>query len=296
MRIAVSGAGGFVGSKLIEVLLKNKTYKIIAVTAQTEKYKGLCERVDVVDHEAVTRINWESVDFLVNCAFSMKEDGSQIANALKFVNNLMYNAAESGVGAVINISSQSVYDQQKNVPATEQMEVSPQNMYAMGKYASELLVNAVCRLIPHTNIRLASLIGIGLEQRIINKFIEQAMEGNDIHIVGGKQRFGFLDVRDAVDGLIAIMKSDSESWKETYNLGTNENYTLKEIAECVCKVSSEYCVKPAKYILEPSDLIKNSSLDCMLFQNSFEWRPHYTLLDMVTYIFQYKTSGKLSDR
>lgn len=297
MRIVITGAGGFLGTKLIDGILNATNYEVTAVTSQVgkiqNKYAAYGQRIQAVQIASFVQIDWKESDLLLNCAFPIKADGVQMARGLQFISDVISQASHNGAGAVINISSQSVYSQMRGTPATERTEVNPENQYALGKYATELLTMHICNAnTAHTNIRLASLIGPELEQRLVNKFIVQAMEGRRLHIVGGDQRFGFLDARDAVEGILKLFDSNPGRWREVYNLGTNESYTLTEIAQCVCVLSAEYCEKAVSYEVEPSDMIKNSALDCTAFQKEFGWMPKYTLTDMVRYIFEKKKEGE----
>lgn len=63
------------------------------------------------------------------------------------------------------------------LPADENTVLCLESKYAVGKYATELLVNAICgKAVLHTNIGLASLIGAGFDQRIVNKMVNQIIK------------------------------------------------------------------------------------------------------------------------
>ena len=81
------------------------------------------------------------------------------------------------------------------LPATEETSLNLETKYAVGKYATELLVNKICRNIPHTNLRMASLIGEGFEQRITNKLVAKAILGGDLDIIGGETTIWLLKCR-----------------------------------------------------------------------------------------------------
>lgn len=289
MRILISGAGGFLGDNLIEYFLNHTKHDLVALTSQRQKVMGKYleygNRIKVVENFNL-EIDWHTVNILINCAFPRNSDGVQMAKGLSFISDLLIKATCGGVGAVINISSQSVYSQSRLEPATEQTELDLESKYAVGKYASELMTDAICRTIPHTNIRLASLIGPEFTQRIINKFVAQAIEGKNLQIIGGTQRFGFLDIRDAVSGIAAVCAHLCDNWDEVYNLGANEDYTLEEIARCVCELSGKYCTKTIRYEVEPSEQAQNSALDCVNFREDFQWKPAYKLMDMVMSIYE----------
>ena len=61
--------------------------------------------------------------------------------------------------------------------ADEQTPAVLESKYAVGKYWSELFVNTLFQGIRHTNLRMASLIGAGFDQRITNKFAKSNIVG-----------------------------------------------------------------------------------------------------------------------
>lgn len=295
MKILITGAGGFLGRNLIEKLLYTTKYSLVALTSKKQKlidkWRKFENRIQVFSNFELNDIAWDTVDIMVNCAFPRNDDGKKMAAGLKFINDLYIKSSSGGVGAVVNISSQSVYSQKRQHPANEGTELNLESKYAVGKYATELMTDSIFRDFPHTNLRLASLIGPGFEQRITNKFVKQALLGQDLQIVGGNQIYGFFDIRDAVDGLIAVCKSDPNSWAEVYNFGSNDSYTLEEIAKCVCELSEKYCTSPVIYHMETALLTHNSSLDCNLFSNDFKWKSQYKLKGTLNYIFKGEING-----
>ena len=177
MIIAITGASGFLGINLIEELLKKDTNFILAFTSQKKtlenKFKN--RHVNVFEREAFFKVQLKDVDVLINCAFPRNNDNRQMAVGLKYVNDVLNHTVHCGVKTVINISSQSVYSQQKEHAADEYTELCLDSIYAVGKFASELLTNTICKNIRHTNIRLASLIGPDFDQRLVNKMIDNAL-------------------------------------------------------------------------------------------------------------------------
>lgn len=71
------------------------------------------------------------------------------------------------------------------------------------------------------NIRLASLIGPSgsVPVNVLYKFLQSGLEGKDFCVVGGRQQFSFLDVRDAAEAILRLVESDVDKWETIYNLG-----------------------------------------------------------------------------
>lgn len=284
MKILVSGAGGFLGTEIVQQFARQEDIQIIALTSQKTKLGqvvGEALNINMIDRNSIFKsdFNFSDIDVLINCAFPRDVNGVQIADGLQYISDLLEYSVSGGIKSVINISSQSVYSQVRLELATEDTEINLESKYAIGKYAVELLTNNVCREIPHTNIRMASLIGAGFNQRFVNKFVKQVLAGNNLSIKGGKQMFGFLDVRDAASAIIAIALG--KDWKEVYNLGPSYSYSLLEIAQCVQNTIYEAGFKKTEIEINETDDWQNSSLDSTRLKEQFGWNEQYRLKDTI---------------
>ena len=283
MAIVLTGAGGFLGK---EILAQASKLDIVAVSGQ-DLSSVFCGKV--LDRNMFfSEYKFSSSDVLINCAFPRNTDGVQMADGLEFTARLFRKAADEGAGAVINISSQSVYSQKRMESADEKTQLNLESGYAIGKYATELLLDAICcGKIPNTNIRMASLVGIGFEQRLVNKLVRQALKNKKINIYEGRQQFGLLDVRDAASAILLIADSDSRNWYRVYNLGTDRVYTLREIAKIVQDVVEKETNTRIFVTSEKRDDVVNSGIDAELFFHSFQWKPQFTLQDTVRDIYKH---------
>lgn len=274
-RIVVSGASGFLGSNIVKNAV-DKSIPILAITTRVERLQYPSVKIIRTDDFVAGKTKLSNDDVFINCLFPTNADGIKMANGLKTAYAMISAAKESGVGAFINISSQSVYDSNRIEPADENSLISLDTPYSVGKYSCEAFVNEVFKNLPHTNIRLASLLGAGYEQRIVNRMITNALKGEKLKVIGGMQQYGFLDVRDAASGLVHISQSEGTLWKEIYNLGRMESCTLLELTDMIIKKTQEYGLDTAYDISEGTDT-RNSALNCQLFMNEFSWKPEITL-------------------
>lgn len=288
-RLIISGAGGFLGKNLIlEAIYED--IPVLAISTHPEILKT--NKVETVSTEQFLQgeIQLSENDVFINCMFPTNADGIQMATGLKNVYSAIRAAKKSGVGAFINISSQSVYASHRITPANENDQLSLETPYAVGKYSTEIFSNEVFQEIPHTNIRLASLLGVGYEQRIVNRMITRALKSGSLQVVGGMQRYGFLDVRDAALGLITISQSDENKWKPVYNLGRMESCTLLDVVKMIVEKLQERGYSTEYTITEGSDT-RNSAIDASLFMKDFDWKPHISLEQTVNDIINQKLIG-----
>lgn len=277
-KLVIIGAGGFLGSAIIREATKLKL-KIIAITSRPWEIKNTSG--DICDTLETTKfLNGEyqmsGTDVIINCLFPTNANGYQMANGLEKTFRVIKNAKESNAGAFINISSQSVYAPRREKAADEDEALCLETPYAVAKYSSEAFCDLVFQGRPHTNIRLASLLGIGYDQRIVNRMVGQALNGEKLKIIGGMQRYGFLDVRDAAAGIVKIALSDFTNWKPIYNLGRTESYTLLNVVEIIVSEMEKRGLSVSYKVLEGTDT-RNSSVNADRFMKDFMWEPEISL-------------------
>ena len=292
-KVVITGASGFLGRNLIAYLDENDKYVIYALSSQSKvlQEKSRYKNVKYYDKNAIftdqDKLILENA-ILVNCAFPRNSTGTGMSDGLKYIQRVFIEAKECKAHAVINISSQSVYSAKREEAATEETPVCLETTYAVGKYATELMLESILQGtdIFFTNIRLASLIGPGFDQRIVNRFVKSAIKGIDLVANAGKQRYGFLDIKDAVSGIAAIINSGRFDWNKEYNLGPKGGYAVEEIAQLVCRLSAFYCSKKINYIINVVDESTNSVLDSTLFCKDFNWKPIVTLEKSIDKLFK----------
>lgn len=282
-KVIISGAGGFLGSGLVKALKESGEAEVCALTSHPADMQGLsgtsCHVVALDDFVAGKVDCRDSV--FVNCLFPTNADGFALAKGLEKMSSVFLCAKEVGVGAFINVSSQSVYDSKRRYPATEDDAPCLGTPYATGKYCSELLCNAVFGPIPHSNIRLASLLGANYGQRIVNRMVKRAFETRKLEVVGGKQRYGFLDVRDATKGLALMIQSDCAKWRPVYNLGPSVSWSLMEVAQLIASTMQELCGLSVEIDVSEGNDERNSALDPSLFAEDFNWQPSISLRETI---------------
>ncbi len=278
MKLAITGAGGLLGQNILQIL-KETDNTVYAFSSQGDLLRSTFSGAKNFYFLDMTDEIPDGIDVLIHCAFPRNEDGEQMAAGLKYIRDIFCQCVEKKVGAVINISSQSVYSQSRDFPADENSVLNLESKYAVGKYASELLLNKICQSTCHTNIRMASLIGAEFHQRIVNKFVKTAFTEKELTVLAGAQSYGYMDVRDAADALVTMCLSsiDPRQWEESYNLGIENTYSLIDIASEVKRQVEAELGSKIKLNIKKHEARLNTALNSQRFYQTFDWRPGISL-------------------
>lgn len=292
--IVLTGAGGFLGSHLLPELLV-AGHRVLAITSLMEAdvraslpSSVAADGLQIISpgmlFEEAGRFSGAVV---LNCAFPRNGDGMAMAAGLDFIDSLLASSADTGAYGVVNVSSQSVYPAMRAAPAREGDALELDTPYAVAKRSVELLARAHLEgRVPCTSVRLASLIGPGFSQRVVNKMVRYALETGVIDVVRPAQIFDYMDVRDAASALTALAESDPAGWDEVYNLGSDDSRTLGEIASVVAEAVRTWGCSCEVRMAMDSAPVSSSALDASRFREACRWKPAYTLEDAIGEIVQ----------
>jgi UDP-glucose 4-epimerase len=154
--------------------------------------------------------------------------------------NLLDHSNTYGVRKFIYISSSMVYGDFKD-DVTEDAECQPQGQYGILKLAGEWLVKDYARRtdLAYAIIRPSAVYGpLDVEDRVISKFILNAMRGIPLRVNGASETLDFTYVDDAADGIVAAALSDRTDNK-TYNITKSHSHSLLDAANLAVKVAGQ---------------------------------------------------------
>ena len=289
-KIVITGASGLLGSAIVEALCGDARLSVFALTSRPEKLLpygrsniSVIENVSLLSHGGLLE-----GAVVIHCAFPRNSSGESVAEGLAYTRDIIETSCRCKAAAIINISSQSVYSQNRTEIADEGTRLCLESSYAVGKYAMELFTESYCNLysVKHTSIRLASLIGPALEQRIVNRLIKDVVSQKEIVITDSKRTFGFLDVRDAAAALIALAARKDAAWEGIYTLGNGKAYTVKEIYKTVELLAQEHQIKPGPVVFKAAEEENTSAVSGEKLSRLTGYSYRYSLKQSAAYILQ----------
>lgn len=246
--VLVTGAAGFIGSKLAEVLLTQvKDVEVVGIDSITDYYDvrikeerlkmlSTFERFKFVKGNIADKTTIDSLfahykpHVVVNLAaqagvrYSITNPQSYIeSNLIGFYNILeacrhSYDDGNTGVEHLVYASSSSVYGSNKKVPySTDDKVDNPVSLYAATKKSNELMAHAYSKLydIPSTGLRFFTVYGpAGRPDMAYFGFTNKLVEGKTIQIFNyGNCKRDFTYVDDIVEGVMRVMRHAPERTK-----------------------------------------------------------------------------------
>jgi NAD dependent epimerase/dehydratase len=256
-KILVTGADGFIGSHLIEALVR-RGYKVRAfvlynsfnswgwldncahdVKGNFEVFSG-----DIRDPYGVKKA-MEGCDAVLHLAaliaipFSYHSPDTYVDTNVKGTLNVLQAAREMGVSRLIHTSTSEVYGTAQFVPITEEHPLRGQSPYSATKIAADQLAYSFYASFgtPVVIVRPFNTYGPRQSARaVIPSIITQIAAGKrqiKLGALAPTRDFNF--VQDTVDGFIAALNSD-KGIGEAVNFGSNFEISIGDTVRLIAEV------------------------------------------------------------
>jgi nucleoside-diphosphate-sugar epimerase len=163
--------------------------------------------------------------------------------------NLLESAQRHNVKKFVYASSSMVYGDFEN-DIDEDYPCKPQGQYGIMKLAGEWLVKDYARRtgMAYTIIRPSAVYGpLDVEDRVISKFVSNAIRGQTLTVRGENELLDFTYVDDAADGICSALTLDIAN-NRTYNITRGSSHTLYQAAKLAVELAGRGTIQ-----LEPKD-------------------------------------------
>ena len=289
----VTGAAGFIGSHLVEELLKIG-HQVVAVDneyADNDQFywndKAFNVKGDITDYKFMKNV-FSHTDYVFHCAAESRI-GTSIENPIRAVDinvkgtcTVLQCARENGVKKVMYSSTSSGYGMNPS-PNIETQPDDCLNPYSVSKIAGEKVCKMYTDLfdLPTVIFRYFNVYGERAPRKgqyapVIGIFQRQKEAGESLTIVGdGEQRRDFVHVKDVARANImaAISNAEPEAYGQVYNIGSAKNYSVNDIASFI----SDDTIN-----IEPRDGEARETLaNIDKVYNTFGWKPEIDLKDWI---------------
>jgi len=303
-QILVTGGAGFLGSHLVERLLKEGNYVICLDNYFTGQKRNIIKFLDnpyfeVIRHD-VTMPFFIEVDEIFNLACPASPVHYQY-NPIKTVKTSVAGAinmlglAKRIKAKILQASTSEVYGDPDVHPQTESYwgHVNPigiRSCYDEGKRCAETLFMDyhIQNNVKIKIMRIFNTYGPRMhpnDGRVVSNFIVQALNGKNITVFGdGMQTRSFQYVDDNIEGMIRLMAT-RDDFIGPVNIGNPNEFTMIELAEMVIKLTKS----KSKLVFEPlpADDPMQRRPDITLAKKELGWEPKIQLEEGLTKTIEY---------
>ena len=266
----ITGVAGFIGSNLLETLLK-LNQKVVGLDNFSTGNKGNLDEVQSL----VTKKQWmnfkfikgdisnlktcelacKNIDYVLHQAaigsvprsikYPIRTNKSNITGFL----NILLAAKNSNVKNFVYAASSSTYGDHKKLPKTEHTIGSPLSPYAVTKYVNELYADVFNKAYGFNSIGLRYFNVFGKRQTpkstyaaVIPKWINSIIRNNEIFINGdGETSRDFCFIDNAIQAnILAATTENIDALNQIFNVAVGDRTSLNELYKMLTILTSNH--------------------------------------------------------
>ena len=253
VRSLVTGGAGFIGSNLVDTLVK-EGHKVIVIDnfisgkrsnlSQHQEKNVTIIKLDISKNKNLDKY-FKKIDYVFHLA-GLAEILPSIKNPKKyFINNtlgtlnVLEAAKKEKIKKFIYAASSSCYGAPKNIPTKETDKIDTKHPYAFTKFLGEESVIKYANFfkMPNISCRFFNVYGPKLNTKgqygaVFGNFLLQKKKKTPLTIVGnGKQTRDFIYVDDLTTAFLKLAKSNLKN--KIYNLGSGKETSINKIANLI---------------------------------------------------------------
>lgn len=297
----VTGGAGFVGSNIVEYLLKYGAKRVrVLDNFSTGTNKNIKEFLgnpafELIDGDIrnleICRLAVEGIDFVSHQAalgsVPRSIDDPLTSNEVNVGGflNVLVAAKDAGVKRMVYAASSSTYGDHSSLPKVENAIGNPLSPYAVTKYVNELYASVFSSTYNFHTIGLRYFNVFGPKQNptgpyaaVIPLFIESALQGKTPVINGdGKTSRDFTFVANAVQANVKAMLVPDHQKHEVVNVAYGERTTLLQLWDKIAEMTGLELAPVFKE--ERKGDVRHSLADISKAKELLDYQPVFSVLD-----------------
>lgn len=291
MRYLVTGGAGFIGSNIVDELVRRRHEVVVLDDLSTGKQANLAAVRDQIEFHAgsVTHLPTlqsacRGVDFLIHLAARTSVPKSVIdpieSNQVNVDGtlNALVAARDAKVRRFVFAASSSAYGETPSLPKKESMPPEPISPYGVTKYVGELYAQVFGRVYGLENVSLRYFNVFGPRQDpssqysgVLSRFMLATLEDEPPVVYGdGGQTRDFTYVANVVDQTLRACEAEGASGM-VFNGGTGARISLNQVLKLLEKIAGRKI--RAKYDPPRNGDIRDSQADISLARTVLGYEP-----------------------
>jgi nucleoside-diphosphate-sugar epimerase len=291
MRYLVTGGAGFIGSNIVDELVRRGHKVVVFDDLSSGKEGNLAAVRDKIEFRTGSITDLAAIgaacrgaDYVIHLAARTSVPRSvQDPIETNRVNidgtlNVLVAARDARVRRVVYAASSSAYGETPTLPKTEAMRAVPISPYGITKYVGELYAQVFGRVYGLENacVRYFNVFGPRQDPTsqysgVLSRFILAVLRGEPAVVYGdGEQSRDFTYVENVVDETLRACESPNASGT-VFNGGTGARITLNEVLKLLEKISGQEI--QVKYEAPRSGDIRDSQADISLARRVLGYEP-----------------------
>ena len=299
--VLITGAAGFIGSRLAIRLAKAGGVRVIALVNnlgaehEQELFDAGCviELGSISDYDRVRNVlSAHDIDTVFHLAAyaivrlsAMDPMSAYDVNVNGTVSLLEACRVFGGVKKIVVASSDKAYGDHEKLPYTEEHPLQPKNTYDTSKACMDMISRSYAHnySLPVVVTRCSNVYGPGDRNwnRLIPNTVRRVLNGtspmlySDIEL--GVREFIYID--DVVDAFVSLAETGEETNGKAYNVGGTEAFVIRDLVGVILNVMGSD-LKPVVIPRDPIfKEIMSQYIDSSLLQATTGWKPKTDIID-----------------
>ncbi len=252
-RAFVTGGAGFIGSHLSRKLLSSGWEVDIIDNLSTGYRENIpqgagFDLLDLSDNHLKDKLPDKTYDAVFHLAAQSSGEISYDSPTYDLKTNCLSTVIlsewclKNDSRRFINISSMSIYGDQKKQPVSENAAARPNSFYGIGKQASENYIRLYSKMgLNTTSLRLFNVYGPGqnmenLRQGMVSIYMAYILKGENVLVKGSPDRYrDFIYIDDVIEAVMACLENET-TYGQSYNVGSGVKTTVQQLLNEELKV------------------------------------------------------------
>jgi dTDP-glucose 4,6-dehydratase len=296
-KVLVTGAGGFIGSHLIERLvelgadaralvhynalgrwgwldespIRDQIQVIAGDISDRDSVRQAMQGVDVVFHLAA----------LIGIPYSYHAPLSYVQTNIVGTLNVLQNGRQLGIGRVIHTSTSEAYGSAQYVPIDEEHPLQGQSPYSATKIGADKMAESfhLAFDFPVATIRPFNTYGPRQSARaVIPTIVTQALTQDEIRLGNLQPTRDLNYIKDTVEGFLYVA-SREDAIGEVINIGSGQEISIGNLANLILEIMGKDLpiVSESQRVRPDASEVDRLCADHSKAKELLDWQPRYTL-------------------